>query len=50
MLQKKSMEIPLDAVKVNPDQPRKYFSEDELNELKDSIAEYGILQPIIVKK
>ena len=28
----------------------KHFAEEELNDLKNSIAEYGVLQPIIVKK
>jgi len=31
----------------NPGQPRKNFNEDELRELADSIAEHGIIQPII---
>lgn len=50
MLQKKSVEIPTELICVNPNQPRKVFREDELNELRDSIGEYGVLQPIIVKK
>ncbi len=32
----------------NPDQPRKVFAEDELASLAASIAEYGLLQPILV--
>ena len=50
MLQRKSIELPIDSVCANPDQPRKYFAEEELMDLKNSIAEYGVLQPIIVKK
>lgn len=50
MLQKKSTELPISAIYANPEQPRKYFAEEELNDLKNSIAEYGVLQPIIVKK
>ena len=50
MLQRKSIELPIDAVCANPDQPRKFFAEEELMDLKNSIAEYGVLQPIIVKK
>ncbi len=50
MLQKKTTEIPMELICVNPNQPRKTFQEAELNELKDSILEYGVLQPIIVKK
>ena len=50
MLQRKSIEISMDSIHPNPDQPRKYFSEEELAELKESIAEYGVLQPVIVKR
>ncbi|MGN0658130.1 MAG: ParB/RepB/Spo0J family partition protein [Emergencia sp.] len=50
MLQKKSVELPISAISANPQQPRKNFSEEELHDLRDSIAEYGVLQPVIVKK
>lgn len=50
MLQRKSVELSLSSVCVNPEQPRRYFAEDELQDLKNSIAEYGVLQPIIVRK
>lgn len=50
MLQRKSIEISIDLICANPEQPRKFFSEEELNDLKESIMEYGVLQPIIVKK
>jgi len=39
--------IPIDKLKPNPNQPRKNFDEDELRELADSVAEHGIIQPII---
>ena len=45
-----SMEIPLNDIRSNPYQPRKTFDEDALNELADSIKEYGVVEPIIVKK
>jgi len=45
-----SVQIPLDEIRSNPYQPRKTFSEESLNELADSIREYGVFQPIIVKK
>lgn len=32
----------------NPNQPRKYFEEDPLQELADSIKEFGVIQPIVV--
>lgn len=50
MLQRKSIELSIDLICTNPEQPRKFFSENELNDLKESILEYGVLQPIIVKK
>ena len=42
--------ITLDEIKKNPYQPRTYFNEEKLNELKESIEKNGLLQPIIVKK
>lgn len=33
----------------NPDQPRRHFSDDKLNELAASIAKHGIIQPIVVR-
>jgi ParB family chromosome partitioning protein len=52
MLFKKSdqLEIPIELVSTNPDQPRKCFEEKELLELSDSIKEFGVIQPIIVKR
>ncbi len=41
-------EIPLNNIKVNPYQPRSTFDEDKLKELANSIAEHGIIQPVIV--
>lgn len=43
-------EIPLTAVTPNPRQPRLHFDEDALAELKASIAEVGLLQPVVVRK
>lgn len=42
-------EIPLDAIRPNPRQPRTVFDEDELAELVHSIAEIGVLQPVVVR-
>lgn len=42
------MEIPLDQIKVNPAQPRKYFDHSAMEDLADSIKEYGILQPLVI--
>ena len=41
------VKIPVDRLIANPGQPRKYFDEAELQELADSIAEHGVIQPII---
>ncbi|WP_063734361.1 ParB/RepB/Spo0J family partition protein [Streptomyces sp. RTd22] len=37
-------------IRRNPNQPRKTFSEEALQELVDSIKEHGLLQPIVVRK
>jgi len=41
--------VPLDQILVNPKQPREVFDEDALEELKTSIREVGLLQPIVVR-
>lgn len=43
------MVVPIERVKPNPDQPRRTFAEDALDELAGSIAEKGIIQPLIVR-
>ncbi|MFS0559148.1 ParB/RepB/Spo0J family partition protein [Terribacillus sp. 179-K 1B1 HS] len=43
-------EIAIKECRANPYQPRKVFSADAIEELKQSIQEYGILQPLIVRK
>ena len=43
-------EIPLDAIKANPKQPRQVFDEDALAELEHSIREFGLMQPIVVRE
>ena len=44
------VEINLSELRSNPYQPRKIFDEDALKELSESIKNYGVFQPIIVKK
>jgi ParB family chromosome partitioning protein len=40
--------IDINKIKANKDQPRKHFEEEAINQLADSIKQYGILQPLIV--
>jgi len=43
-------EIDIDLICPNPNQPRKIFEQDKLEELTESIKKYGVIQPIIVRK
>ena len=42
--------VPIEQVQPNPDQPRRTFSEDALQELAASISEKGVIQPLIVRR
>jgi len=44
------VELELEAIEVNPFQPRTSFNEDALKELATSIKELGVIQPITVRK
>ncbi len=44
------LEIKLSDIRSNPYQPRKTFDEESLKEFSESIKEYGVIEPIIVKK
>ncbi|MEZ0327487.1 MAG: ParB/RepB/Spo0J family partition protein [Fimbriimonas sp.] len=44
-----STEIAVEAIEPNQRQPRTHFDEAALNELADSIKQYGVLQPLIVR-
>ena len=46
----KIIDLPLEKIITNPNQPRTYFNEEALNELSKSIQELGIIQPITVRK
>ncbi len=46
----KVQEIELEKIKPNPNQPRKKFDPNALIELKDSIIEQGLIQPILVEE
>jgi len=42
--------VPIKEIRSNPDQPRKYFNEEALGELTQSIKARGILQPVIIRR
>ena len=44
------MEIPIEDIYPNPNQPRTYFDEKALQELSESIKALGIIQPLTLKK
>lgn len=43
-------EIPIENIKPNPNQPRKKFDSNALNELKESIENQGVIIPLIVEE
>lgn len=43
------MKVPVKKIRASPFQPRKHFSEEKLRELRDSIRERGLLEPIILE-
>ena len=44
------IEVKINEIEPNSDQPRKYFDDDKLSQLSESIKQHGVIQPIIVKK
>jgi ParB family chromosome partitioning protein len=43
-------ELPVASIDPNPDQPRRVFSEEELERLAGSIRIHGVLQPVVVRR
>jgi ParB family chromosome partitioning protein len=43
------IQIPLDNIQPDPEQPRKFFGKEELQTLADNIAVHGVVEPIIVR-
>jgi ParB family chromosome partitioning protein len=41
--------VPIADIDVNPEQPRRTFNEESLKELADSIKEYGVLSPVLIR-
>jgi ParB family chromosome partitioning protein len=44
------LEIPIDQIHVNPNQPRKLFDSNALHELAASIKASGVIQPVVVRR
>ncbi len=44
------VELPIESIKPNPYQPRRIFKKESLTELSNSIKEYGVIQPISVRR
>lgn len=50
MFAKRVVEVPIDLIVPGESQPRTIFRDEELLELAESIREYGVIQPVILKK
>lgn len=44
-----ALELELDRIDPNPDQPRRVFATEQLEQLADSIRRHGVLQPVVVR-
>ena len=44
------LEVPVDGIKPNPDQPRSRFDDETLEELAASITSVGVLQPVVLSR
>ena len=49
-LSRRVLYLPVSGIRANPNQPRRHFDEVALRELAESIRQYGILQPLTVRK
>ena len=41
--------VPIESIRANPNNPRRHFTEEDLEDLSRSIAEHGLIQPILVR-
>jgi ParB family transcriptional regulator, chromosome partitioning protein len=44
-----ALDVPIELIRRNPDQPRRVFNQADLDELADSVREKGVIQPILVR-
>ena len=44
------VQVPVDRIEPNPNQPRRHFSAEDLEELAVSIGQHGVLQPLLVSE
>ncbi len=44
------LQIPVEEILPNPDQPRQYFDPESMEELTESVRERGVLQPVLVRR
>ncbi|MGM9580262.1 MAG: ParB/RepB/Spo0J family partition protein [Anaerovibrio sp.] len=49
-VQQPVMELDLTLISANPNQPRTEFEQDAMDSLRDSVKQYGVLQPVLVRK
>ncbi len=49
-VQKPVMELDLKLISANPNQPRTEFAEEAMKSLQESVRQYGVLQPVLVRK
>ena len=49
-LSRRVLYLPVSGIRPNPNQPRRHFDEAALRELAESIRQYGILQPLTVRR
>ena len=42
--------VPVDCIEANPNQPRRHFAPEDLEELTASIGQHGVLQPLLVSE
>ncbi|WP_224742112.1 ParB N-terminal domain-containing protein [Bradyrhizobium sp. 2S1] len=42
--------VAIDRIDEDPDQPRRSFDEQKLEELAESVRQYGVLQPIVLRQ